>query len=280
MASTIFITGATDGIGRRTAESLAATGADLIIHGRSPAKLEVVVAALRAIPGCGQVESIAAELSDLNAVRELAARVSSTLGERPLDVLLNNAGVFMNELARSPQGHELTWAVNHLAPALLAQLLLPSLRRSPDARIINVSSMVHKHGELRWDDFDFTQGFNARAAYAQSKLAMVLFTIELARRLGDRGPIAVSLHPGVVTTKLLVDGFGMQGSDSLADGAATSIYLALAPTSDLRPNSGAYFKREKVADVHPIAHDPQTCARLYQRTCALLGLAPLAPQLV
>jgi NAD(P)-dependent dehydrogenase (short-subunit alcohol dehydrogenase family) len=103
MASTIFITGATDGIGRKTAESLAATGADLIIHGRTPAKLEAVVAALEAIPGHGRIESLAAELSDLDAVRDLAARVSSTLGERPLDVLLNNAGVFMNELARSPR---------------------------------------------------------------------------------------------------------------------------------------------------------------------------------
>lgn len=278
MPSTIFITGATDGIGRRTAASLAATGADLIIHGRTPAKLEAVVAELEAIPGRGRIESLAAELSDLDAVRELATQLVSTLGDRPLDVLLNNAGVFMNEPARSAQGHELTWVVNHLAPALLQQLLLPSLRRSPDARIINVSSMVHKHGELRWDDFDFASGFNARAAYAQSKLAMVLFTIELARRLGDSGPIAVSLHPGVVTTKLLVDGFKMEGKDSLDDGAATSIFLALAPTAELRADSGAYFKRQKVDGVHPIAQDLATCARLYEHTCELLGLVPLAPR--
>lgn len=278
MTSTIFITGATDGIGRRTAESLATTGADLIIHGRTPAKLEAVVAALEAIPGHGRIEALAAELSDLDAVRELATRLASTLGDRPLDVLLNNAGVFMNEAARSPQGHELTWAVNHLAPALLCQQLLPNLRRSPDARIINVSSMVHKHGELRWDDFDFAQGFDARAAYAQSKLAMVLFTIELAGRLGDSGPIAVSLHPGVVSTKLLIDGFKMQGRDSLDDGAATSIYLALTPSAELRPNSGAYFKRKKVDDVNPIAHDLHTCARLYEHTCELLGIEPLAPR--
>ncbi|KIG18941.1 Retinol dehydrogenase 13 [Enhygromyxa salina] len=278
MTSTIFITGATDGIGRRTAESLAATGADLIIHGRTQAKLEPVIAALEAIPGHGRVQSLAAELSDLQAVRELATALEDTLGDRPLDVLLNNAGVFMTEAARSPQGHELTWAINHLTPALLCQLLLPSLRRSPTARCINVSSMVHKQGELRWDDFNFDGGFNDRAAYAQSKLAMVLFTIELARRLGDSGPIAVSLHPGVISTKLLVDGFKMQGRDSLDDGAATSIYLALLPAAELRPHAGGYFKRKQIDSVHPIAHDAQVCARLYERTCALLGVEPLSPR--
>jgi NAD(P)-dependent dehydrogenase (short-subunit alcohol dehydrogenase family) len=275
MTSTIFITGATDGIGRRTAEALAATGADLILHGRTLAKLEPVVAALEQIPGHGRVEALAAELSDLDAVRELATQVAATLGDRPLDVLLNNAGVFVTEPARSPQGHELTWAVNHLAPALLCQLLLPCLRRSPDARCINVSSMVHKHGEMRWADLDFDEGFNDRAAYAQSKLAMVLFTIELARRLGDDGPIAVSLHPGVVTTKLLVDGFKMQGRDSLDEGAATSIYLALLPTAELRADSGAYFKRKKVDDVNPIANDRGACVRLYELTCEQLGVEPL-----
>ncbi|PRP96074.1 SDR family NAD(P)-dependent oxidoreductase [Enhygromyxa salina] len=275
MTSTIFITGATDGIGRRTAESLAATGADLIIHGRTNAKLAPVVAALEQIPGHGRVQALAAELSDLDAVRELATELEVTLGERPLDVLLNNAGVFMTEHARTAQGHELTFAVNHLAPALLCQLLLPRLRRSPSARCINVSSMVHKHGELRWDDFNFKAGFNDRAAYAQSKLAMVVFTVELARRLGDSGPIAVSLHPGVVTTKLLVDGFKMQGRDSLDDGAATSIYLALLPTAELRAHAGGYFKREKIDGVHPSARDPQICARLYEHTCELLGVEPL-----
>lgn len=275
MPRTIFITGTTDGIGRRTAESLAATGADLIVHGRTPAKLEATRAALEAIPGCGAVETLSAELSDLDAVRGLARALDATLAGRPLDVLLNNAGVFMNERVVTAQGHEQTWVVNHLTPALLCHALLPSLRRSPEARIVNVSSLVHLHGELRWDDPDFEQGFNGRAAYAQSKLALVVFTAELARRLGDAGPVAVSLHPGVVTTKLLVDGFQMQGRDSLDDGAATSIDLAQRPIAELRPDSGAYFKRRAVAPRSPLADDPEVRARLYERTCELLGLTPL-----
>ncbi len=141
--------------------------------------------------------------------------------------------------------------------------------------LAHVSSLVHKRGELRWDDLDLTQDFSGHVAYAQSKLAVVVFTAELARRLGGDGPIVVSLHPGVVTTKLLVDGFQMEGRDSLDDGAATSIYLALLPGDELRPDTGAYFKRKKVAEVNPVALDPSIGARLYEHTCELLELDAL-----
>ncbi len=270
---TILITGATDGIGRETAERLAASGADLILHGRSQAKLDAVLAQLDAVAGRGELSTVVADLSDLDQVRRLAAQVDERVGERGLDVLLNNAGVYQNERKTGAQGHELTWAVNYLAPVLLGELLLPALRRSSSGgRIINVSSIAHTRGQLRWDDFEFTREFSPYAAYAQSKLAIVMHTVELARRLGEAGPLVVSLHPGVVSTKLLTEGFGMHGSDSLDEGAATSVYLALLPSAELRTQQGAYFVRKQVAAMNPITGDRQACARLFERTREILGL--------
>lgn len=272
---TILITGATDGIGQQTAEQLTLTGANLILHGRSEAKLAAVAAELAKLPGHGTLELVVADLSDLDQVRELAAQVEALLGGARLDVLLNNAGVYMNERRTGAQGHELTWVVNYLAPFVLGHALLPALRRSANGRMINVSSMAHSRGQLRWEDLEYSKDFAAYPAYAQSKLALVMFTCELARRLGNAGPLAVSLHPGVVSTKLLTEGFGVQGSDSLAAGAATSVELALQPTAQLRANNGAYFARKQVAAMHPTARDPKACARLYAWTCERAGVTAL-----
>ena len=114
----------------------------------------------------------------------------------------------------------------------------------------------------------------AGAAYAQSKLALCMFSKELARRLGDEGPAVVSLHPGVVSTKLLTEGFGVQGSDSLREGAATSVHLASLPSDQLRRNNGGYFVRKQVATANPLVNDRTACERLYLQTCTLLGVAP------
>lgn len=269
---TILVTGATDGIGRQTAQQLAATGANLILHGRSATKLEATRAALEPVPGRGELTTVIADLSDLDAVRRLAIEVDHMIGERGLDVLLNNAGVYFNERRVGPQGFELTWVVNYLAPFLLGHLLVPALRRADGGRIVNVSSVAHTRGQLRWDDFDFARGYSAYAAYAQSKLALVMFTTEFARRHTEIGPLCVSLHPGVVSTKLLTEGFGMEGSDSLDEGAATSVYLATVPREQLREHDGEYFVRKRVAPMHPLARDPEACARLYERTRELVGL--------
>ncbi|HVI02808.1 MAG TPA: SDR family NAD(P)-dependent oxidoreductase [Enhygromyxa sp.] len=271
---TILLTGATDGIGLQTAEDLAATGAHLILHGRSQAKLDAVVAALQRIPGRGELETVVADLSDLDQVRALAAEIDRRLGERGLDVLLNNAGVYVNQRKTGAQGHELTWTVNYLAPFLLSHLLLPALRRSQDGgRIINVGSVAHSRAKLRWDDLDFSRGYGAYEAYAQSKLALTMFSTELAQRLGDAGPIVVSLHPGVVSTKLLTEGFGVEGSDSLREGAATSVYLALLPTDRLRADNGAYYVRKQVTASNPLARDSKARERLYARSCELVGIS-------
>lgn len=265
---TIFITGATDGIGRQTALDLAAKGADLIVHGRSAAKLERLVEELGRVPGHGEIAALRADLGDLDQVRALARELLE-LGR--LDVLLNNAGVFMNEFATTPQGHEATWAVNVLAPMLLTHLLIPRLRESEDGgRVINVSSVAHNRGSASWGEVDSPRGFDPYAAYARSKLALTLLTVELARRVGER-PLLVSLHPGVVSTKLLTAGFGMEGPDSLREGAATSVYLATAPISQLLAHQGGYFVRSQPAAMHPLAQDRKDGARLHALVCRSLG---------
>jgi NAD(P)-dependent dehydrogenase (short-subunit alcohol dehydrogenase family) len=183
----------------------------------------------------------------------------------------------MNQRETGPQGHELTWMINYLAPFLLSHALLPALRRAHDGgRIVNVSSVAHNRGRLHWNDFELARGYGAYEAYAQSKLALTMFSKELARRLGNAGPLVVSLHPGVVSTKLLTEGFGVQGPDSLGDGAATSVQLALLPAERLRANNGGYFARKKLAATNPLVSDLATCERLYLQTCELLGVVPVS----
>jgi NAD(P)-dependent dehydrogenase (short-subunit alcohol dehydrogenase family) len=267
---TILITGATDGIGRQTALDLAATGANLIVHGRSAAKLERLVEELGRVGGHGEIATIRADLGDLDQVHALARELLERFAG--LDVLLNNAGVFMNEYVTTPQGHETTWAVNVLAPILLSHLLLPRLRESEEGgRVVNVSSVAHNRGTPSWDEVDSPRGFDPYAAYARSKLALTLLTVELARRVGER-PLLVSLHPGVVSTKLLTAGFGMQGPDSLRDGAATSVYLATAPLSQLRAHQGGYFVRSQPAAMHPLTRDREAGARLHALVYRSLGI--------
>jgi NAD(P)-dependent dehydrogenase (short-subunit alcohol dehydrogenase family) len=176
-------------------------------------------------------------------VREAATR----LRERhpSLHVLVNNAGVSEPTRRLSADGHELTFAVNHLAPFLLTNLLLPALDAGAPSRIVNVSSQVHAGASLDWDDLMLEHGYSGYRAYAQSKLANVLFTAELARRLDPARTTANALHPGVVGTKLLrAAGFGA-GPDSLEEGAATSVRLALSP--EVEGVTGEYFSRGREA---------------------------------
>lgn len=275
----ILITGATDGIGRRTAEVLAGDGVELIIHGRSAAKLRELAAELAELPGAGPIATVQVDLGDLDQVRAMAAELAVRFDR--LEVLINNAGVFMLERRLTAQGHELTWAVNVLAPVLLGHLLRPVLRAGHDGgRIIDVASIAHLRGSVRWEEFDptdaSTRKFSPYNAYAQSKLALVMLGREYARRVADHGPVAVSLHPGVVSTKLLETGFGMAaGTDSLSEGAATSVWLARVPMDGLRSHAGAYFVRREVAPVHPMVQDAEARARLYANVCAQIGVEPL-----
>ena len=261
----ILLTGATDGIGRQTALLLARAGHALVLHGRSAEKL-AAVAALARDSGAAAVDTLQADLARLDDVRAMPARLDGDL-----DVLLNNAGVYMNERRETVDGMELTWAVNHVAPFLLTHLLLPRLRDG--GRIVNVSSIAHSRGRLSRADPSLSRGFDGYTAYAQSKLANVLFTRALAPRLAGRLDVN-ALHPGVVGTRLLQEGFGMRsGRESLDEGAATSVMLATDP--GLAGVTGAYFSVGRRTEPAPHARDPEAAEWLYAWTAEKVGITPL-----
>jgi len=233
---TVLISGATDGIGRETARQLLSRGFRVLVHGRTLEKAQRVVAEFQRAQPAAAAVAVYADLARMPAVVALAAQINQ---QTPvLDVLINNAGVYQPQRQLTVEGFEVTLAVNHLAPFLLTLHLLPLLHAAPASPIITVSSMAHQSGTLVIGDWDYSRGFSSYGAYAASKLANVLFTLALARRLAGTTVTANCLHPGVIDTKLLRSGFGVGGA-SVADGARTSVYLATAAA--VSQVSGRYF---------------------------------------
>ena len=266
----ILVTGATDGIGRQTALELLRSGARVIVHGRNRAKTSQVVEELKREAGSSSVSPVFADLSSMAEVRRLADEVAAQV-ER-LDVLINNAGVFLHERLLTTDGFETTFAVNHLAPFLLTHLLLPKLEQSVQGRIVTVSSIAHSRGRIDFGDLQSERYFHGYTAYATSKLANVLFAYEMARRLGKSRVTSNALHPGVITTKLLKSGFGTTGA-SLSRGAATSVKLALDSTLD--SVTGKYFADEREQASSATSHDRQLQKRFYEVSAELVGVRGL-----
>jgi NAD(P)-dependent dehydrogenase (short-subunit alcohol dehydrogenase family) len=261
----VLVTGATDGIGLQTAVDLARTGVRVVVHGRNTAKVEK---ARRAVEEAGgRAEGVTFDLASLASVRQGAEELTRRFAR--LDVLVNNAGVFMNERVLTADGLEATFQINHLAPFLLTNLLLKGPLAGPRVRIVNVSSIAHSRGRMHFEDLQLARGFNGYAAYAQSKLANILFTLELAERLPPEQATVNCLHPGVVSTKLLTEGFGMGGSDSVEEGAATSVFLATSP--EVEGVTGRYFARQREVNPAPQAHDVAARKRLWQLSEELGG---------
>ncbi len=194
----VLVTGGTGGIGKATASGLAALGARVGITGRDQARTEAAAAAIRAGLGSPAVEAFAADMSVQAGVRRLAAQVLDTYPR--LDVLVNNVGGFWAHRHVTADGLEHTFALNHLAPFLLTSLLLDRLTASVPARIVTVSSGAHARGRIDCDDLQGARDYSGQRAYSQSKLANVMFTYELARRLEGTGVTATVCHPGVVRT--------------------------------------------------------------------------------
>lgn len=248
----ILITGATSGIGEAAAHILAAQGHELILVGRNPQKLERVVEEISAGTGNRAVHPLVANFADLGQVRSLAQQVRQSF--LPLDVLVNNAGAYYNRRERTQYGAEKTFLVNHLAPFLLTTLLLDRLKEN--ARIVNVSSNAHLNAQLDLNDLHYERSYFGFTAYGRSKLANVLFTYELARRLEGRKVTVNALHPGGVATNIFSTDFGIFGPPfkwivSLftlppEQGADNTVYLATSP--EVEGVTGKYFvKREAVA---------------------------------
>ena len=285
----VLVTGATDGIGRATALELARRGATVLVHGRDAARAVAVIDAVRAATD-GRVAPFAAEpfvadLARLTDVRALADAVRARLGRAGvprLDVLVNNAGVAFRgaERHRSADGFELTFAVNHLAHFLLTAELRPLLeardRGAPPARVATVASELHARGQLDRDDpAGVRQPLGGGAAYAASKLANVLFARALARRADPRVLVSHALHPGVIRTKLLRDGFGARGGASVERGAATSVHVALAAAPGA--TTGGYWVDEQLAEPAPAARDDAAGERLWAASLALVAPWASAP---
>lgn len=273
-----LVTGATAGIGAAVAQGLAQTGATVLMVGRDASKLERVVAATRAASGSQRVEGLLADLASLADVARLADEVR--VRYRRLNVLVNNAGVVTRERRLSHDGFELQLAVNHLAHFLLTTALLDTLRAGAPARVLNVASIGHANGQIDFDNLQLEQGYTPRRAYYQTKLANVLFTYALARRLEGSGVAVNCLHPGIVRTSLSSDYMGnpifrffeMLIAISPERAAGPIVELALSERYD--GVSGAYFVGGKARTSSPASYDQQLQERLWADSKALLVTVP------
>jgi retinol dehydrogenase-14 len=277
---TVLVTGGTAGIGRATAVGLATMGAHLAITGRDRGRTEGAAREIRAAGG-GQVDAFVADLSSQSQVRRLAEEVLQSLSR--IDVLVNNVGGYWNTRHVTADGLERTFALNHLAPFLLTNLLLDRLKQSAPARVVTVSSNAQAQGRIDFDDLQGERSYSGARAYNQSKLANVLFTYELARRLRGTSVTANALHPGVVSTSFgaedpgrvqrLFVPFMRPFMNAPAQGAATSIHLASA--ADLGQVAGRYFANSKPKRSSKRSYDEAAAARLWQVSADLVGLTAL-----
>jgi NAD(P)-dependent dehydrogenase (short-subunit alcohol dehydrogenase family) len=289
--STVLVTGATSGIGLHTAKVLAQMGHSVIVHGRSEPKGRQALAAIReAAPASPDVRFVRADFASLRQVRVMATEIVKSVPR--LDVLVNNAGCGNLSRSVTEDGYERTFAVNHLAPFLLTNLLLGKLRASveaggPCARIVNVASRAHRNQQIDFDDLMAVRRYRVMRVYGRSKLANILFTRSLALRMAGTRVTANSLHPGLVATgigqtnaigrlvwKLIVL---YRGGISVEEGSRTSVYLATSP--EVEGQSGGYYVKCRPAALQtsPEAASDEVAERLWTVSEQLVGLPCTSP---
>jgi NAD(P)-dependent dehydrogenase (short-subunit alcohol dehydrogenase family) len=268
--TTALVTGATDGLGRSVAFELARRGEHVLVHGRSRERGKSTVAQIRAETGNDRVEFHLADLAELRQVSALADEIEEAHQE--LDVLINNAGIGSGlpesrSRQESRDGYELRFAVNYLAGFLLTQRLLPLLRSSAPARIVNVAS-IGQH-PIDFDNVMLTRDYSAARAYGQSKLAQIMYTISLAERVPAEEVTANSLHPGTyMPTKIVLEEIG-RSVDTLETGTSATVRLAMDP--ELEGVSGKFFDREQEAAASPQAYDAEARSALWELSERLVG---------
>ncbi len=272
-----LITGATSGIGAVTARELARMGCSVVITARDQRKAEIAVDKLRAESGSIKIDGLVADLSSQDQVRNLAAEFMRQ--HNRLDVLINNAGAIYLRRYLSRDGIEMTFAVNHLAPFLLTNLLLEMVIDSTPARIINVASNSHEGQEIDFDDLESQRNYNFMRAYGRSKLANVMFTFELSRRISGSSVTANAVHPGLVGTNMGANNGWLVNlflplfrliSLSPEEGAETSIHLASSP--EVEGMSGKYFIQKRAVPSSPSSLDKEKARQLWEVSTDMTGL--------
>jgi NAD(P)-dependent dehydrogenase (short-subunit alcohol dehydrogenase family) len=274
-----MVTGANSGIGKETAKALAGMGAYVVMLCRNENRAQQAKQEIIEHTGHSGVEIMIADLAHQYDIRKAAKQFNENFDA--LDILINNAGMIASTRAETPAGIEKTMAVNHLAPFLLTHLLMPSLKNAERARIVNVSSEVHRIGAGIFDlnDLQLANGYSNMKAYGLSKLCNIMFTHELSKRLDKNEITANCLHPGVVGTRLASDAswwlklsyiLGKPFMRSPASGAQTSIYLA--SSDEVENISGKYFKNKSITAPAEIAFDDALTEKLWEKSAALTGI--------
>lgn len=277
-----LVTGATNGIGFTAARELARLGAAVWVHGRDAERGRRATEDIVRASGNHEVRFVRADFARLEEVRRLAAEIEASSSR--LDVLINNAGVICPERTLTAEGYETTFAVNHLAPFLLTLLLRGKLEQSAPARIVVVASEAHRRSQLDFDDLMMTRDYSLFRAYGRSKLANILFTRALARRLEGGAVTANALHPGVVRTNLFNHGSALTrwGAATIGrlfmispeQGARTTVYLA--GSSELEGRSGGYYSNCRLIEPSAAAQRGEDGERLWELSAQLVGLPPHA----
>jgi len=274
------VTGATSGIGKAAAAALAGLGATVVLVGRDRGRTEAAAAEIAPV----SVSPPRAEIADLASLEQVRGLAERLAGLERIDVLVNNAGLVLGERRITPDGFEHVFALNHLAPFLLTNLLLPKLAASAPARVVTVTSDAHSAARLDLSDPNLERGWDSWRSYANSKLANILFTRELARRLDGTGVTANCAHPGVVRT-----GFGRESRPLLRlgitiarpfmaspeRGADTIVYLASSP--DVAGQTGGYYVKRQRREPSAAARDDAAAGKLWEISEELTGLAPAQP---
>ncbi|XP_071792189.1 retinol dehydrogenase 13-like [Asterias amurensis] len=283
---TVIVTGASSGIGKETAKDMARRGARVILACRNKAKAAEAKAEIRRATSSGHLVIRQLDLSSLASIRAFAEKIKEE--ESRLDVLINNAGVMMCPKQSTEDGFEMQFGVNHLGHFLLTNLLLDLIKSSSPSRIVNVSSIAHGGGKMQWEDLMMDEEYDRFSAYGQSKLASMLFTLELSRQLEGSGVTVNALHPGVVQTELFrhmeaEKPQGVAGAiiwlaslspnflfKSTVEGAQTSIYCAVA--DELESVSGLYFADCAPRKPTDAALNHQDAKRLWEISAKMVGL--------
>ncbi|KAJ1103705.1 hypothetical protein NDU88_001126 [Pleurodeles waltl] len=272
----VIITGANTGIGKETARDLAHRGARVIIACRDVSKGEAAASEIRAETGNEQVVVCKLDLADTKSIREFAENILKE--EQHIHLLINNAGVMMAPYSKTVDGFEMQLGVNHFGHFLLTYLLLDTLKKSAPARIVNVSSLAHHLGKIRFEDIHCEKSYDSGLAYCRSKLANVLFTRELAKRLQGTQVTVNALHPGSVHSELVRHSFWLSKVWNVfsfflktpKEGAQTTIYCAVA--EELESVSGKYFSDCSPAYVASQGRNDETAKKLWEVSCRLLGI--------